>query len=332
MFNSWRPLSLAFLLVWIAPAGALANTWNEPWQRDVISSADTLALFHVQATTRKGVEVVLEKYLAGAEPPKKLLVSGYWMMGAASNWSNDLRADLSPGRSTYLLLKRDAKGAWHLATPTAGMDSLMADGDVAATYRHSTSKAAVPVSTYETTQACIFRVLHGGLCGEAGVAEVIDQQLAKPVAVLGPDVSEEETTRFFLQHAALETAALIGHPVDDATLARFLSSEFFQVQASAVMYLAAPATVDSARRLADFVCSKDGTSFAKSVAILMLDRADARSQTATLEACAGELSDEETSLVEAIMDPRIGTPFPGSPRSGVQGLLDRWAEKGPDHR
>jgi hypothetical protein len=320
-----RLLALALLLAWFAPAQALADTWNEPWQREVISTAESLARFRAKAETRNGFEVTLEKHLAGYKTPNELEVSGFWLLPPRSNGRDEWRPQLELGRVAYLLLKRDAKGVWKLATPTAGMDTLLPDGDVAATYRHSTSKAAIPVSTYEATQSCIFRVLHGGRCGEAGVAEFIDQQLAKPVAVLGPDVSEEETTRFFLQHAALETAALIGHPVDDATLARFLSSEFFQVQASAVMYLAAPATVDSARRLADFVCSTGGTSFAKSVAILMLDRADARSQVAALEACAGELSDEETSLVEAIMDPRIATRFPGSPRGGLQTLLDRWA-------
>ena len=132
-----------------------------------------------------------------------------------------------------------------------------------------------------------------------------------------------------MQHAALETAALIGATVDQADLGRFLGSSFFHVQMSAISYLAAISQPDKMKAVALYVCDVKTSDMARALGLLFLEKMDGRNQADIINMC--RLSLPKTSIMLGpLMDPRIGTSFPNSPRDGAERLLKLWGSKTKD--
>lgn len=322
--SRWRAALLCLgLSLGMAPLIAQANRWNEPWHREVVAQSDLLGLFEVESVEGRSAVVRLEQWLAGERPPERLTISGYHLLRVVLATSKDWKPWLKPRGRYYLLLKKTGNDEWLLPTPSAGSDELRANGRVAATYRLSLQKAEVPREVYESTQICIFGALHGRPCDDPQLLDLLGRQLRLPLSLLTPGSDAEASDRRFLHHAALETFALAGLPVDEDVLRSLLVSRDFQTQISALQLLVASDPPDRLQRLSAFVCGDGNTAMARSMAVLLLDRLKAKSETAALQACAARLPDDATYLGSGA-DARAGTEFPASPRQGVKALLDRW--------
>lgn len=78
-----------------------------------------------------------------------------------------------------------------------------------ATYRISMQRALVPAPIYEMAQRCIFKTVHRALCDREPVEAFIQRQLTGEPATLDERPTDDQLTKFFVRHAALETAAAL---------------------------------------------------------------------------------------------------------------------------
>jgi hypothetical protein len=194
---------------------------------------------------------------------------------------------------------------------------------VEATFRISMHKALVPKGVYELTQVCMFATFHNGQCNESELHAFIADTLSKPVATLSA-TTEGESARFFLQHAALETAATMRIAVSESDLKRFDDSQFFHVQLSVLRYVASMPGDDKWRRISAFVCDSSRTSIARRYAVMLLGDGNARSQIDAIRNCVTDEPENESSLT-TLMDPRIGTRFPEHLKEAVDALVKSWS-------
>ena len=317
-------LTAAFLL---APSFANANTWNEPWHREVVAAADTFGLYHVDSLTGNVAKVTLKQRVAGVPTPDHMDLDGYFLFTVTSSSSDHWSPWLKPGADYYLYLKQATPGHWQLPTPSAGSDGILPGGDVEATYRISIYKASISQRIYEMTESCIFAALHGAGCERSDVRHFIDEVTSQPVAVISSSASSGERQLFFEQHAALETAALAKLPIADDVVARFLDSAFFHVQISALRYVGSSNRPDRYSVISTFVCDPSKTALARIVGVIVLEENDARSEKSALVACRANLKSDDVSLVRGLMDPRVGTRFPNNLGQAADSLLERWNSK-----
>jgi len=258
-----RAFVLIVGFVALASALALAAVWNEPWHREVVLGADSFGLYDTVKVTPFTATFKRIRGLAGADTGDAVTVDGFYGSTTPSSTSvrpgqtydDEWTLRFRNGRKYYLFLKRasaaqgggllppgvspaasggTASESWRIATPTGGVAEVQADGKVVATYRHSLHQAVVDEATFELTQTCIFDTLHRTKPCVPDVRAFIDEQLAaEPASLLGTPTSADQE-RFFKQHAALETAYLIGYSADRARLETFLKAPFFHTQISAV--------------------------------------------------------------------------------------------------
>lgn len=318
-----RVLLVVLAIPLLLPVTSWATTWDEPWRSEVIENATSFGLYLVESAEGPTVTLTKVRHLAGKPTPETLELSGYSTLRLGSESSHDWQARLDSGSKYYLFLGGSASDGWGLPTPTAGADLLQPDGIVQATYRLSVHKAAVRAEIYELTQVCLFQVLHGRKCALDEVRAFVDDTLSQPVAELSPDASPATARRFFHQHAALETAAMLDLEVREEDFARYFASDFFHVQISALRYLASSPRPTRYREIAEFVCDDTKHPLSRGFGVLFLDRADARSAAETLKGCLDRLDGEPMSLVR-LMDPRIGTYFPHNLEDSVRELVERW--------
>ena len=169
----------------------------------------------------------------------------------------------------------------------------------------------------------MFQVLHDEDCELDAVQSFVTKATSGPVAELGPDVPPEVATTFFHQHAALETAAVLGLNLPEQVLTRFQASDFFHVQISTLRYLTLSKRDARYAEIAEFVCNDTKHPLARRFGLLFLEDGDAREESGTLESCIDSTDDESLSLVN-IMDPRISTRFPNNLKESVRRLLEQW--------
>jgi hypothetical protein len=319
-----RHLLLSYLVALVAThmGTCRANTWNEPWHKDVVSASNSFGLFLAENVGNSKVVLRRVKHIAGIETPEKFETAGYHMLKTTSASSTDWPFWLKKGDRGYLHLRRDDAGNWLLATPSAGLAPLLPNGEVAATYRVSFVQARVSARVYESTQTCIFQYLAGKEC-DRQVKEWIQETVRPPAAALGPASSDAEAKRFFEQHAALETAAIIKQPVSESSWRSFLDSTFFYTQSAALSYVAQVGTADAPEILSKYICDPSKHNGIRGYAILLLKRNKKLVDIERLRTCRSEQSNEEVFWpVSGIMDGRVGTTFPKSVRDGIGEILD----------
>jgi hypothetical protein len=332
------------MLVTLAIAAALGSagaapfftTYNEPWHEDVLRAAIAFVEIEVTTVDASGFEARVLKQLAGERVPDHIKVNGYAMLEVESvfdhgdgNVDPELAFHFAPGEHCYLFLHRmktedvtAPADTFQIATPSAGFADVQASG-VRATYRFSAHQAIVPVDLYEPSMAALFRKLHGTATAEdaAFVRKLIDTELHKAPQ----DVGQGDDATFFRQHVALECSRFFGTEQDLPLLDPFLASASFHVQVSAVRAVAGIHSEQAQARLIDFL-GADHAAFAKALAIWGLRDQDARALAPRLEAMLGTMSTEKFGFGLNIMDPRVGTKFPETPRQALEQLLDGWKQ------
>lgn len=297
---------------------AQATTWDEPWHREVVSAATSFGLYEIVKRTPNSLTLKRIRHVAGEETGPIIEVKSFYALRLTSHSNgHDPEFNLPAGAQVYFYLKR-AGDAWSIATPTAGYAPVGADHKVFATYRISAHQAKIDAQLYEDTQLCIFQVLHGKSNCDPRIAAFITTELARPAEGISAGRSSAGPDGFFRQHAALETAGFVHHPLADETLERFLTLPDMHVQLSALRVLAAGPRADKAARLMRFVEDEKASLTARILAAGLLKEIGAREMKQRLLDYAVRASEEEAGLGIALMDPRIGTNFPATLREAVK--------------
>mgnify|MGYP006138877509 CR=1 FL=1 len=310
------------LLLLIQSVVAIAHTWDEPWHKEVVAGADTFGLYEVTSNSGFSLKLKLIKHLAGEKSKSKIKVTKYYLFGWTSDPSklDDHPFEYSKGEKIYAFLKKEGTN-YGVATPTSGISTFLDDGSVFATFRHSVHGARSEVHEYETLQKCIFNYLHNSQCSEKAIS-LVKEYLTAPIGVLSENATDEDVTRFFRQHAALETSYLAKIPNSIDVLRPFLDSDFFHVQVGAVRALAASNYSNKEGELLSFVASDDKDGMARVMAVLLLNELPSENAVIFLNEYLTSAPEEEVYLgANSIMDPRIGTWYPQSVKAAVEWYL-----------
>lgn len=333
-FEPRKVLVLPVLIALGAVSTVLATTWNEPWHEAVVKEAETFVLLRVVSKDEgRSFKAEVVKHLAGVETPKELTVDHFWALDLTSTSSaaDGPQFRFEPGFTGYFFLKKKKDGdGFGIATPTTGFAPLKEGGaKVQATYRHSYHQAMVDTELYEKTQTAIFEFLHGRAADKEFMTKFLDETLKETPQELGKGVDDPEApARFFRQHVALECGYYFCTEDQAKLLEPFLKAEFFHVQVSAARALSGADVPETRARLAAFVAEPGRNGFAKVMAVWGLARLDAREAAPVLEAFVADGADEETGFGGNIMDPRVGTSFPGSVKAAVKAVLAAWKGAG----
>src|SRR5262249_45154393 len=122
----------------VTAATASAMTWNEPWQKQVITQASTFGLYEVLQGDGRDAKLHKLRTIAGASTPDVIELDGYYglQLGSFSAGHDELEIALHKGSHVYLLPKQVGE-RWQTATPTAGIAIAPPGSPVHTTYRIS---------------------------------------------------------------------------------------------------------------------------------------------------------------------------------------------------
>jgi hypothetical protein len=234
------------------------------------------------------------------------------MMSASGH---GVHLDFEKDQIIYFLLTKRKDGNYAIPTPTSGFAVLDENKNVTATYRHSYHQALIPQDIYEKTYVEIWNYFKTSEFNKENILPFINEYIDKEPA----GFEEKEISTFFLQHAALETAHLLGIPIALDRLKKFVESDNFHSRVSALQLLSNLNNEETKEYLLSFVKNEQNENFEKVIAIWTLNKIGGKEYEEKLLEIAENQSDEETGFGGNIMDPRVGTRFP-SPREAIEKL------------
>lgn len=293
-----------------------AETWNEPWQKEIIKNADYFVLAKVLSNVDSiGTEIEIIKYFGSQKLEGRILINGFSLLNMTSSSGYGVHLDFEKDQTLYLLLNKRKDGNYAIPTPTSGFAVLDSDKNVYATYRHSYHQALIPQGFYEKTYSEIWNYYKTGKFEKEKILPFINEYINKSPA----GFEEDEISTFFLQHAAMETAYLLDLQIELSRLKKFVESDNFHSRVSALQLLGISNIESTKEYLFDFILSEENENFEKVIAIWSLSRIGGKVYKNKLIEILDKLSDEDTGFGGNIMDPRVGTHFP-SPKEAVEKL------------
>lgn len=290
-----------------------AETWNEPWQKEIIQKAEYFVLANVIELDSLGVHLEIMQNFGQNKLPNRILINGFSLLNLGSSSGQGVHYDFEKGQNLYFLLTKKEDGNFAIPTPTSGFAVLDEESNVFATYRHSYHQALIPKDIYELTYQAIWNYYHNLEYDKSSVMEFINEQIEKEPA----GFAENEISTFFLQHASLETAYLLDVPIELNRIKKFAQSDNFHSKVSSVQLMSLIDDKDTKEFLFEFIQNDDNDNFEKVIAIRSLKKIGGKEYETKLLGIAENLSDEDTGFGGNIMDPRVGTRFP-SPRQAVK--------------
>lgn len=299
-------------LTFIFQGSLKAETWNEPWQKEIIQKSEYFVLGNVIKSDSLGVEIEVLENFGQNKIESKILINGFSLLELTSSSNHGIHFDFKVGQKLYFLLTKRKDGNYATPTPTSGFALLDEENNVFATYRHSYHQALIPKNIYEMTYRSIWNYYHKLEYDKDKILKFVNEQVEKEPAGFG----ESEISTFFLQHAALETAYLLNIPIELDRLLKFTNSDNFHAKVSAVQLMSLLNDKQTKDFLFEFIKRKNDDNFEKVIAIRSLKKIGGKVYNDKLLGIVKELSDKETGFGGNIMDPRVGTSFP-SPRQAV---------------
>ncbi|MBB4804162.1 hypothetical protein HNP37_004248 [Flavobacterium nitrogenifigens] len=310
---------LAFIFFLSFSIQLSAETWNEPWQKEIIKKAEYFVLGKVIKNGENGVEIEILKSFGNSKiESKNILISGFSMLRMTSSSGHGIHLDFDPNQTFYLFLVKNKDGNYDIPTPTSGFALLDEKNTVTATYRHSYHQALIPQDAYEKTYSAIWDYYKTGKYDQKIVLDFINENIDKAPA----GFEENEISTFFLQHAALETAYLLDISIDFKRIQKFFVSDNFHSRVSTLQLLANSKDAFTKAFLLEFIKNAEMPNFEKVIAIKSLWNIGDIDYQKKLIALENSVSDEETGFGGNIMDPRIGTYFP-TPKGAIQDLKNK---------
>ncbi len=309
-------ITLFLFLTLTAQTKVSAETWNEPWQKEIIKKADYFVLGRVLSNIDSiGTEIEIIKFFGNQKLTGKILINGFSLLQMTSSSGHGVHLDFEKDQIFYFLLTKREDGNYAIPTPTSGFAILDEDKNVYATYRHSYHQALVSQEIYEKTYTEIWNYYKTSEFNKENILPFINEYIDKEPA----GFVESEISTFFLQHAALETAYLLDITIELDRLKKFVESDNFHSRVSALQLLSNSKDKRTKEYLFDFIKNENNENFEKVIAIWSLSKIGGKEYKNKLIAIVDIVSDEETGFGGNIMDPRIGTHFP-SPKSAIEEL------------
>ena len=290
-----------------------AETWNEPWQKEIIQKAKYFVLANVIELDSLGVHLEIIQNFGHNKLSDRILINGFSLLTLSSSSGQGVHYDFEKGQNLYFLLTKKEDGNFAIPTPTSGFAVLDEEENVYATYRHSYHQALIPKDIYEFTYQAIWNHYHNREYDKSLVMKFINEQIKKEPA----GFEENEISTFFLQHASLETAYLLEIPIELSRIEKFAKFDNFHSKISAVQLMSLHDNKETKKYLFTFIKSEDNDNFEKVIAIRSLKKIGGKKYNKKLLKISENLSDEDTGFGGNIMDPRVGTRFP-SPREAVK--------------
>lgn len=293
-----------------------AETWNEPWQKEIIKKADYFVLAKVLSSADSiGTEMEIIKYFGSQKLSGKILINGFSLLNMTSSSGHGVHLDFEKGQLIYFLLTKRKDGNFAIPTPTSGFAVVDEEKNVYATYRHSYHQTLVSQDIYEKTYSEIWKYLKTGVYDRKVILPFINEYIDKKPA----GFDENEISIFFLQHVALETAYLLDITIELERLKKFIESTNFHSRVSALQLLSNSNTKLTKEYLFLYIKDKKNENFEKVIAIWSLNKIGGNEYKEKMLSVIENVSDEETGFGGNIMDPRIGTYFP-TPKSAIERL------------
>jgi hypothetical protein len=290
------------------------ETWDEPWQKEIIQKSEYFILGKISKIDSLGVHVAVQQNFGTEQISDSLLIDGFSMLNLASASGQGIYFDFEEGETHYLFITKRENGNYAIPTPSSGFAKLDEENNVYATYRHSYHQALISKDIYELTYKAIWNYYKKVDFDKKSLQNFIDTYIDKAPA----GFDENEIKTFFLQHAALETAYLLDIPIDFEKIQKFAISDNFHSRISSVQLMSLTNKENVKEFLLDFIQSEKTENFEKVIAIWSLQRMNDENYLKKLKEIANKLSDEETGFTSNLMDPRIGTQFP-SPKQAALG-------------
>lgn len=298
-------LFLAFALVTTA---TWATTWDEPWQDKVIKTADYFVFAKVKSYDEdKGVVIEIIKTLGGEELKGQIEITDFYLLDlCSSSGGHGAEFHFDGITESYFFIKKNSKGAYCIATPTAGFDYLR-DGNVTSTYRHSYHQALVPVDIYEKTMTAIFNNYHNKPYDK----QFITDYIAKYISLQPAGFEDEEINTFFAQHVAMECIYHLRITDYYSKLIPFIAdTSNLHNQVSAARALIAYNTKECKQALLNVISDTAREHFVQVVCIWTLSEFKPAELKQQLIKVTETASTEENGFDGSIMDPRVCTHFP----------------------
>lgn len=292
---------------------AKAETWNEPWQKEIIKNSEYFVLAKVMSNIDSiGTKIQIIQYFGDQKLTGEILINGFSFLELTSSSGHGLHLNFTKDQLFYFLLTKGKDGNFAIPTPTSGFALLDDDKNVYATYRHSYHQALIPQDIYEKTYTEIWNYYKKSTFDKDKIIGFINENMEKEPA----GFEESEISTFFLQHAALETAYLLDLTFELDKLKKFIDFENSHSNISSLQLLGNSDKQETKDFLFEYIKNKKNKNFQKVIAIWSLNKIGDEVYTKKLLKIKNSLSDEDTGFGGNIMDPRVGTHFP-SPRSAV---------------
>jgi len=291
-----------------------AETWDEPWQKEILKNSDYFVLAKVLSNVDGiGTEIEIIKYFGNQKLIGKILINGFSLLQMTSSSGHGVHLDFEKDQIFYFLLTKRKDGNYAIPTPTSGFAFLDENKNVYATYRHSYHQASIPQNIYEKTYTEIWNYYKTSEFNKENILSFIYKYIDKEPA----GFEENEISTFFLQHVALETAYLLDISINLDKIKSFVESDNFHSRVSGLQLLSNSNNKEVKEYLFDFINNEQNENFEKVIAIWSLSKIGGEEYKDKLLAIAENQSDEETGFGGNIMDPRVGTHFP-SPKNAIE--------------
>ena len=289
---------------------AIATTWDEPWQDEIIKNADYFVLGEViKNDYQKGVTIEILRNIAGDRLPDQITISDFYLLHLCSySDSHGPEFQFDEGKQYYFFIKINEDESYCISTPSSGFAYFDQDENVVfGTYRHSYHQALVNPQVYEKTMTALFQYYHGDKYDTTYIIDYATEYLNKAPA----GFEEFEIDLFFAQHVAMEMLyhLKLGGFYDQLTY--FLKDTTNQHnQISAARALRAYNTEECKTLLIEAIANPDYDDFVKVICIWTLAEFNPVEYKKDLEELVEIVSDLDNGFGGNIMDPRVCTSFP----------------------
>lgn len=300
---------LTILLNFLAMHHALATTWDEPWQDEIIKKADYFVLASIDSISNNStVHISILKDFTGQLSQKKLLLNNFYLLDLCSvSGGHGPEFNFETDFNYYFFLKQEGEANQvSIATPTSGYAALV-ENNVYATYRHSYHQALIEKDIYEQSMLAIFNHYHQIAIKKEWIQEFIQKYLSKTPS------NGDQT--FFNQHVALELIFHLKLDYNIETIKPFITTEHWHLNISALRALYSNTNAERNAIAISYLKNKKKDNFSKVVAVWALAHKGtkqlSKKQLKTLKRLSRrEKRNYESGFGGNLMDPRICTHFP----------------------
>lgn len=172
----------------------LSETWDEPWQKEIIQNADYFVLAKVLSNVDSiGTEIEIIKYFGNQKLEGRILINGFSLLKMTSSSGHGVHLYFEKDQTLYFFLNKREDRNYAIPTPTSGFAVLDSNKIVYATYRHSYHQALIPQDVYEMTYKEIWDYYKTGEFNIDRILPFINEYIDKSPA----GFEKEEISTFF---------------------------------------------------------------------------------------------------------------------------------------